>query len=384
MSQKIDTYIKNENGEVNIYIEGQKYLPHEIPAYKAKVEQYEIRIAEYLDNLIELRQDKKDLRKDKDDLRKSLTKTVQEKEDFEKRYQEAIKNISQLKSEENTDPIYQQALAFFLKLELQKALDLLETVNHEDEFVKTAEKHRELGNQAMLKGNIYRLENREKEKQNAYLQAIKHFQVLIEIYPQDFEANFQLGYAFNKLENYTETEKYYLKALEVEPDYDGTWNNLGILYSRLKRYDKAENAYLNAVKVKPDAYQVWDNLGLLYGEKLADYERAKIAFQNCLDIKPDFYKAISNLGLVYLFYYKDYIKARSYFRKANDIESSYDIAILNIAMTYGSERNKEKSLKYLAQVFQISTKYKKRVQNSPAFEWLWEDADFLALVQADD
>lgn len=187
----IDTYIKNENGEINIFIEGQKYKIEEIPAFKLKMEQYEIRIGEQLETLTDLRRDKHDLRERIKEQSLLLSKTIQEKEDFEKKYQETIRNIAQLNTTSTTnDEIYQKALSLFLALRLEEALEVLEETSHQKHLEKTAQEHKNLGKQAILKANIYEVQNNSKEKNKAYEQATQHLQITIIANPEDHEAWF--------------------------------------------------------------------------------------------------------------------------------------------------------------------------------------------------
>ncbi len=202
--------------------------------------------------------------------------------------------------------------------------------------------------------------------------------------PDDDEALFQLGLAFYELKNYKEAEKYWLKTVDINPNYYKAWGNLGNLYqNEFKDYEKAKKLYAKVLEINPNDAIAYFNLGNLYAKVFHDYDKSEEAYLKAVEIKPDFHRTWYNLGLLYV-HKTNLDKAKKCFNEVLKIKSDSAHTLFNLACVSSLEENKPEVLNYLQKAIELNPESKKYASKDTDFEWLWDDADFLALVQADD
>jgi tetratricopeptide (TPR) repeat protein len=83
-------------------------------------------------------------------------------------------------------------------------------------------------------------------------------------YPDDAEAHFLLGYAYDELGKYKEAIKSYKQAIRIDPDYAEAHLELGIAYNITVKYKKAIKAFKESIRIDPDFAEAHINLGLAY------------------------------------------------------------------------------------------------------------------------
>lgn len=123
---------------------------------------------------------------------------------------------------------------------------------------------------------------------------------------------------------------------------------LGDIYYQLENYEQAEKYMSNVVSINPDSHAAWGNLGVLYASHFKEDGKAKECFEKVLSIRPD-----------------------------------DESAIYNLACLHSLQKNKSEALTYLHKAIALNPdESKPHAKKDTDFEWLWEDVDFLALVQA--
>jgi len=160
------------------------------------------------------------------------------------------------------------------------------------------------------------------------------------------------------------------------------WYNLGILYQNLDS-EKSRNSYLKAVEINPDFPEAWYNLGLVYHYLLINLTEAEKSYLKAIEIQPAKYDAWGQLGVLYA-EQNNLLEAEKYFLQAHKLKYDDYHTLQNIVVTYNKQYDKANVLIFLDKLFSIAPNWRYVVQKHPDFEWLWDDADFLALVQADD
>ncbi|MCU0445597.1 MAG: tetratricopeptide repeat protein [Microscillaceae bacterium] len=165
---------------------------------------------------------------------------------------------------------------------------------------------------------------------------------------EDYESWFGLGYTYDKMGNYPDAKKSYLEAINAHPNYIDAWNNLGNVYFDLEEYELAAETFQKATVIDSNIYTIWNNLGVVH------------------------------------IHQKKYNEAKESFEKALNIDSSDDDAYFNLACVYSLENNRAKSLEYLQKAINLDAKNKASAKKDKDFEWLWNDPDFLALVQTNE
>ena len=177
-----------------------------------------------------------------------------------------------------------------------------------------------------------------------YELALKAFDKVTELQPNDHDAWNNKGLALFKLDRYDEALKSFDKAMALKPDVCDTWNNKGFTLFELGRHDEALKSFDKAIALKPDDHAAWNNKGL----------------------------ALSRLGR--------HDEALKWFDKAIALKPDHPDAWFNRACFYAIKGKKRKALSDLKKAIKIKPSYKKDVEKEKAFKNLWDDDDFKKIV----
>jgi len=132
-------------------------------------------------------------------------------------------------------------------------------------------------------------------------------QNVLQIEPNNVNANSNLGIVFNKLTEYQKAIDCHKKVLQIEPNNADAYNNLGINYKQLGETDLAKSHLYKAIEINPNHANAYNNLGTLL-KSLGEHEKALSTFKKALAIEPNFFKAQANLANTYLDQQKDFEK----------------------------------------------------------------------------
>ena len=127
---------------------------------------------------------------------------------------------------------------------------------------------------------------------------LSHCKRWTEAEPENADAWFELGFAYNNLDRPNDAIFAYREALRINPELAEAWNNLGVAYNDLGRYDDAIAAYREALRINPEYANAWNNLGVAY-YNLDRYNDAIAAYREALRINPEHADAWTNLGVAY-------------------------------------------------------------------------------------
>jgi tetratricopeptide (TPR) repeat protein len=125
-------------------------------------------------------------------------------------------------------------------------------------------------------------------------------QEAIRLKPDDATAWYDLGFAYNQLQQYDKAIPALQEAIRLKPDYANAWYGFGINYAHLQQYDQAISALQEAIRLEPGDNRAWNGLGVTY-LRLQQYDKAIAALQEAIRLKPDYASAWCNLGIVYSF-----------------------------------------------------------------------------------
>lgn len=170
----------------------------------------------------------------------------------------------------------------------------------------------------------------ESKKEN-YIDAIRNYQIAIDIKPLDIEALNNIGVVYSKMKEYDTAIGYFEKALAIEPHHL-IYNNLGRAYAFKDERNKAIEYYHKAIDIKPDYHEAYLNASYSYF-RLKENKKALEYSQKAISIKPDYYEAFFNIGIVYN-NEKNYRKAIEYLKKAIEIKSDYYNAYRSLGLAY--------------------------------------------------
>lgn len=136
-----------------------------------------------------------------------------------------------------------------------------------------------------------------------------HLKKLVELYPKDERAHFQLGQFYFGQQQYDLAVDHLKKSTELSADYSAAYNILGYSYRNLENYTEAEKAFKKYIQLIPDDPNPYDS----YAEMLlrqGRYEESIAQYKKALEINPNFFPSkmgVSN-NFIYMNRYADAIQ----------------------------------------------------------------------------
>ena len=129
-------------------------------------------------------------------------------------------------------------------------------------------------------------------------QAMKQYQIAIDLDPYYVQAHNNLGVFYIKQGSLDQAIEQYEIAIRVDPSFAQAHNNLGEAYQTKGFLDRAIEQYMIALGLNSDDYNAHNDLGAAYLEKgLKD--QAIEQFMIAVKLKPESPKAHNTLGIVY-------------------------------------------------------------------------------------
>ena len=162
-------------------------------------------------------------------------------------------------------------------------------------------------------------------KLEKYDDAIKCYDKIIEIKPDDIDAYYNKGSALAELRHRKKAIMCFDNVLELNSDDIDAYIHKGIILAKLKRYDEAIQCFDKTIELKPDSYAAYNNKGIILAE-LKRYDEAIQCFDKTIELKPDSYVAYNNKRDVFrkLGRFSDARKCRNKIKelKSNDADNS--------------------------------------------------------------
>ncbi len=206
-------------------------------------------------------------------------------------------------------------------------------------------------------------------------EALKYYQLLLELNPNHKMGLFELGGIYSNLGNLEEAIKCWQKIISIDPHFTRAHFNLALAYSKLKKYSEAlselqitlslvrqsgdpiglEKRILQEIQriqnlqtnLNPSILEDIDTqkqyaLILL---KKGDFNNALNAFKDVIKIKPDDIESLLNIGII-LYRNKEFNEAMEYLNKAVEIDENNADAYFYLASCYEELKNLDKAIYY--------------------------------------
>ena len=171
------------------------------------------------------------------------------------------------------------------------------------------------------------------------------YKKLLEIYPDEKEALYQVGdYSYHR-DDYTTAIKCLEKVLAIDPLFERAYQHIIWTYRGMNQLDKALEYSIQYVAKVPGESAYWE-LGMTYARK-SDFNNALKTYQKAIEIFPASADIIEGIGETYIFS-NDYEKAEVEFKKL--IENSH------------SPQDNRTGYQYLAVLFAYLGKYHETIQ----------------------
>lgn len=109
-------------------------------------------------------------------------------------------------------------------------------------------------------GKIVKPESEKTDSEKAFEAAAKAYEKILDKNPKDDLAQYNLGRAYNKLNQDEDAEKALRQAVKLKPDDSEYQAELGKILIKLAKYDEAIKALKKALSIEPDNSQFQDFL----------------------------------------------------------------------------------------------------------------------------
>ena len=190
------------------------------------------------------------------------------------------------------------------------------------------------------------------EDMGFYIEVMDALKECIRLNPANDEALNRLWFCTELTEQYDDSRKFHKKLVDKFPYNHMAWFNLGHAYAGLKKYDDAIEALEFAVAIDENFELAYEMTGDVYFEK-KEFEKALESYHDTLKIGRPNKETLCKAAECYS-QLKDYHKARGYFRKALAIDPNYDEAFFLTGETYRAEGNFAKAAEAFERAAKIS------------------------------
>ena len=273
--------------------------------------------------------------------------------------------------------------------------------------MSNSNKQKELIDKYLLKGKFY-LDNKEYEK------ALKNFNKVIEIDPNNKMAYNNKGYLYEELKNYKKALENFNKVIEIDPNAKETYNARGCINVYLKKYKEALEDYNREIKLNPDFIDVYYNRGRLYFTNLKNNDKALKDFNKVIQLDSNYKEVYNSRAILYtklgknkealedynkgieldpnckVFYFNrgslyielnEYKKALEDFNKVIKIDSNNKEAYCNRGYLYTELKQYKKALENFTKAIEINKDYKRAYNSRGIFYNILADNEVPSLKQ---
>ncbi len=135
---------------------------------------------------------------------------------------------------------------------------------------------------------------------NNALKQKQNLDELVEAYPNDERAHFNLGGYWFGQQDYPKAIEHYKKATELEPSYSSAFNLLGYAYRQNADYANAEKAFQKYVALIPGDPNPYDSYAELL-LKMGRFDDSIAQYRKALEIDPNFVNAHQGIAMDLLY-----------------------------------------------------------------------------------
>ena len=126
--------------------------------------------------------------------------------------------------------------------------------------------------------------------------ALACLEKVVQLEPDNAQANYLLGLANYDLKKYGRAEKNFMRALELKPGFEEVYFNLGILYERWKKFPRAIEYFNKAIALNPKNATALNYLGYSYADRNMKLDEADSLIRRALELDPENGAFIDSLG----------------------------------------------------------------------------------------
>jgi tetratricopeptide (TPR) repeat protein len=208
--------------------------------------------------------------------------------------------------------------------------------------------------------------------------AVAAYNEAVRIRPDSYSSFYNMGVALDEMGKRKEAIEAYGNAIKIYPDFAEAYNNMGIALCMLGRHEEALEVYEEGIKRNPREYSLYFNMGMCYYEE-GRYDQAISAYKAALELKPDELEVYYYLGsaLTEMRYYNDAIEA---YKSALAIKPTDGELHYGIAAIYAMLGRYDISFENLKRAIEINEDLRKDALENRAFDGMRGKSEFKKLV----
>jgi len=191
-------------------------------------------------------------------------------------------------------------------------------------------------------------EKSEDRKQGMLKEAVVHFKKALEVYPDFFNASFDLGRANLLLNNMPDARDAFKNCFRIDSTFAEAPLRVGATYYQEGKFREAIPWIKKATEVTPNYLEAWRSLSMIYFKE-KDYPASIAVNLEIINRFTDHYEPLTNIGKAY-FNLGDMKNALIYFEQAYKLNPNDRDLVMTIANLYKENGNKEKAEFYLSRV----------------------------------
>ncbi len=162
-----------------------------------------------------------------------------------------------------------------------------------------------------------------------------------EIYPENPEIYYHIGFLYYSLGMKDQALASYLKTIQYKPNHTNVLNYIGIIYTEKGNDEKGIEYFKRTLAIDAKYTHAYNNLAYIY-RKQKDFEKALELYKSVTSYEKDNYKAFGDAGAM-CFNLGKLNDAIPFYEKAIEINNSYKPAYIDLSSIYKNQGNMEKS-----------------------------------------
>ena len=185
---------------------------------------------------------------------------------------------------------------------------------------------------------------------------ISYLNKALAIYPDNADAQMEMGWAYTQAEKYDSAVLYSKKALELNPSSAEAMNNLAAAYISGKKYPDAIKILQKMIAQHPND----ENAHMRIGDAFLDigqYDSSEVHDKRALELNPKNADATNNLAGVY-FFNKNYPLAIAMYKRATELRQKFVGPCANISVCYLYLNKNDSAIYYANSAISIDPTYK--------------------------
>ncbi len=183
--------------------------------------------------------------------------------------------------------------------------------------------------------------------------AIRYLLEAYRLNPTHFATLFDLGYGYEKVNDFEKSCYYYNKLLDLYPFTQNVWYNMGIVLTKQGKFDEAIEAYDYCIAIDPDYSSAHHNKANTLAS-IERYKEAAVVFQDLVEFEPENPRVYCSLGECYE-KLEMYEQALEMYNKTITIEPAFAEAYYGIGIIMNERKQPNLALDFIKKAIALES-----------------------------